>query len=404
MLYQSTKAFERIMTMSYDKTAAFEEFMLERAFIPYSVGTMSDKLTSNDQYRRANILFFTDSHIDLINPDECLENVKRTIDYVNNSKVPFDAVLHAGDIITPFNVTQKRDAYERAEKFFEIAKECRVPFIFSKGNHDINDWKNYPCNVLTDADFGSLFLDYAEKKYGIKRQTKSDGVKSSWHYRDIEEHKIRIISADTLDVDKLTTDADGKVLYYSASAWGVSDEQLNWIAHTALDFDDKAEKDWGVIIVTHMAPSYGCKTEPAYENSISKLFELTAAFNNAGKYDHEYRFPANGSFDISLHADYTKYASLSKRPHIITWLLGHEHCDKYEKVHGINLITTANASCTDNCSDARVARIPGTFSQNCFDIINIDCRKRRIRAFRYGAGQNCYGSGGHRFLPDGIEY
>ena len=80
------------------------------------------------------------------------------------------------------------------------------------------------------------------------------------------------------------------------------------------------------------------------------------------------------------------------------------HSDIYEVRHGINLIWTLNGSATSVCGDARVVRIPGTSTQNSFDIVNIDTRERRIRIFKYGAGKNCYGIGGDRFLPDGLPY
>ena len=80
------------------------------------------------------------------------------------------------------------------------------------------------------------------------------------------------------------------------------------------------------------------------------------------------------------------------------------HEDKTEVHEGINFIWIVNGSCTDVASDARIVRIPGTAVQNCFDILNIDTRKRKIRMFRYGAGVNCYGVGGDRFLPDGLDY
>lgn len=80
------------------------------------------------------------------------------------------------------------------------------------------------------------------------------------------------------------------------------------------------------------------------------------------------------------------------------------HEDIYEVHKGINMIYTLNNSASIISGDPRVVRIPGTATQNCFDIVNVDTLHRKIRIFRYGAGVTCFGEGGDRFLPDGLSY
>ena len=190
-----------MLNITYEMTAAFEAMDTYRRFLPYVKGTPSESMTYNDQYDRANILFFSDSHIDLCETEACVNNVVRTVDFVNASPVRFDAVVHTGDVITPFGRHTKQDALDRFKPFFDEAKRSNAPFIFSKGNHDLNDWDNLPSEVITDCDWSELFLAYAEDNYGIVRQTKSTGDRSVWHYYDIEDKKIRIISIDIQDSD-----------------------------------------------------------------------------------------------------------------------------------------------------------------------------------------------------------
>lgn len=388
------------MKIDYEKVASFEALNTYRRFFPYAKGSPSEKMTYNDQYDRANILFFSDSHIDLIEKEACIDNVARTIDFVNDSPVKFDAIVNTGDAITPFGRHSKQEAFDRFKPFWDEAKRSTVPFIFSKGNHDLNDWDNLPSEVLTDRDWSDMFLTYAEENYGIVRQTKSSGERSTWHYYDIEDKKIRIISVDIQDSDKVTVNDEGNVKHYGSKSWYISNEQFNWIASEALSFDDKEEKDWGVIIALHML-----KDDTAdHESASEKLLCLCEAFNTQNKYKVNYRAPFNRFFDLDIEADFTRYADLEKKPHLICWFVGHEHVDQHEIRHGINIIYTLNNSCTDVCSDARVARIPGTSTQNSFDIVNIDTHTRRIRIIRHGAGVNCYGVGGDRFLPDGLQY
>lgn len=386
--------------MNYNDVKTNETLRIYRDWLPYSIGTPSEAVSYDDGYERANLVFMSDSHIDHRNTEASLQNVEDTVEFINESPVPFDVVIHCGDIITPFWKVDKNNAVKRAESFFEIAKNCQAPFLFSKGNHDLNDWGNYPENMLTDEDWGRLFLDNGEERYGIVRQKKGNGQKSTWHYYDIEKHKIRVVVLDIQDTDKSVLTEEGTVKLHGGESFYFSNEQMNWIASVALDFDDKEDFGWGVIFAFHQSST----SEKYHEAVIPKLACLCEAFQNQKSYSYKYTHPENPFFNLDIDADFTRYKMSDKKPHIICWLLGHMHEDKCEVINGINVIYTLNQSATSVSGDARLVRIPGTVTQNAFDIVNIDTRHRRIRLFRYGAGVNCYGTGGNRFLPEGLPY
>lgn len=188
---------------NYDKVCADEALRALRNFLPYTAGAIENKQTHNykngfkdpltgydtDQYKTANFIYFADSHSDFILADESLDNVKRTIEFANNFPVKFDAVIHAGDVLTPFYIVDKKEALGMTNRFFDEAKKCEAPFIFAKGNHDLNDWDNLPENMFTDEDWGELIYNHVEEKHTIKRQLKKNGSKSTWHYYDIEDKK-----------------------------------------------------------------------------------------------------------------------------------------------------------------------------------------------------------------------
>ena len=386
--------------IDYDRICELEKMKVCKRFLPYAVGTPSASLSENDQYKRANFVFFTDSHIDAYNIDESLDNVERTIDFADNFFVPFDAVLYGGDLITPYNIVDKEQAIHRCKPFFDRVKKSETPFIFSKGNHDTNDWDNTLDRAFNDDDWGSMYLDFAEKKYGLVRQKKKRGSMSTWHYYDVKDKKIRIIAVDTMDTDKTIPNEQGRVKYHSCKLRHISQEQFDWITNVALNFNDKEEKDWGVIFVTHQL----IEDDEAYGRATEKLIDVCVAMNNAGKYDCEFICKEDPVFNFKVFADFTKYKNEEKRPHTVCWLLGHHHTDMYRNVKGINIINTTNGSCAHQFGDAQIVRAPGTSSQNAFDLISVDTVSRRIRMVRYGAGINCYGEGGDRFLPDGLEY
>ncbi len=386
--------------MDYQEILKDETLRIYREWIPYAKGSPEEEVTYDDQYDRANFIFVSDSHIDHRNTEESLKNVEDMVSFINHSPLCFDGVIHGGDIITPFWKVDKEIAINRAKSFFQIAHFSKVPFLFAKGNHDLNDWGNLPENILTDEDWSQLFLDQQEKRFGIVRQKKQSGQKSTWHYYDVEAHKIRVIVLDMQDTDKKSLTEEGTVKFHGGESAYLSNEQMNWIAHTALDFDDKAEKNWGVIFCFHQ-----CSERKEYhEPIIDKLLSLMKAFQNQTQYHCEYIHPQYSFFDLKISADFTRYKEWEQKPHIICCLVGHDHEDKQEVREGIHFLYCLNQSATTVSSDARVARVPGTVTQNSFDILNIDTRHKKIRMFRFGAGVNCYGVGGNRFLPEGLTY
>ncbi len=386
--------------LDYDFICKVEEANLYKRFLPYAIGNPARCKTFDDAYDRANFVFFTDSHIDFMEADDCMDNLKRTIAFANEAPIKFDAVINAGDAITPFYEQDKSLPLLNAKMFFDEAKKSKVPFLFAKGNHDVNCWWNKPENVLTDRDYYNLYYWFCTENHGTVHQDKSNGCPSTWHYYDVEKQKIRIVCVDFQDIDKTVKNEKGHVKYFGSNGFYVSNEQMNWIANEALNFDSKPEKDWGVILVCHHFPA----DNPDYENAGEKLLDLCVAFNDGDTYETHYKNELNSFFDLDVEADYTRYKDLEKKPHMICWLMGHIHDDVHMVKKGIHFIYTRNASASMRSGDARVLRIPGTVTQNAFDILNIDTKTRKIRMFRYGAGVNCYGEGGDRFLPEGLSY
>lgn len=439
----------------YGKIKDAETAATLKRFIPYSVGAPRTSLIADGQYERLNLLFFTDSHIDI--NQASVDNISDTIDFAKKCPITFDAIIHAGDIITPFGTTSKQGQKSKAALFFNPCKESSVPVLFAVGNHDTNDWSNLVSNAFDDDDWSEMWYDYAEATYGIVRQTKSSGKKSTWHYYDIEDKKVRVIVLDVLDADKTIVNENNKVVYYGGCAFYISNEQFNWVANTALNFDDKDEKDWGVIVVSHLAVNIGnswygvnCKNPNDYtqisdwvagasyvignlvkvddvsyrcieansdttftaskwkelnpEKDIDKFSLMLKAFNEQSTYSETYNFAGDSYFNLSVNADWTRYANIDKKPYIICWLLGHEHADMNIEKNGIQMIYTLNGSASASSSDARVPKIINSSNQTAFDLISIDLMRKEIRYVRYGAGVNCYGEGGDRFLPNGLNY
>ncbi len=389
---------------AYERVCELETADFYRRFLPYTVGSPEPVATYQkaytDQYKRVNLVCFADSHIDHFNVKKSIDNVKRIVQFANEAPIEFDAVINAGDIITPFGLTEKKVAFKRAKTFFDIAKKSKRPFIFTKGNHDLNDWGNLPERVLTDKDWGELFLNHAEEKFKIHRQIKKNGEKSTWHYYDIKDKRVRVVAVDIMDSDKTTVTEKGTCKFHGGNSWYISNEQMNWVVNEAFNFDDKPQKDWGIVLTLHMYP----KAPAFHANAADVLLDICAALNNQEKYTHHYQHEENSFFDMDIDADFTRYANEEKKPTVICWLLGHDHERKNFVRKGINIIYIISSQAGVICGDPRMARIPGTCTQNSFDVVNIDTLHRKIRVFAYGAKTTCYGESGDRFLPEGLSY
>lgn len=362
---------------------------------------------TNESYDRLNIALMTDSHIDLGPiPKESKRNVKDSIEFCNLSSIPIAAILQGGDLVTQIMGT-KAQHIEHLDEYFQLGWKATMPLLFTKGNHDINAINVAPSQVLTDDDWGKVWFDKAEQQYGIVRHIKADGKKSSYYYYDLEAWKVRIISLDCFDVDLSLTNEHGDVLYWARTSNYFANEQFNWVANSALNFDDKEEKGWGVILFTHFyRPSDidGTSIEPVFESIYKKFNSMLLAFNKQSSFEENYTFPQNHYYDLSVSGDWSRYASLEKKPYLICVLSGHQHTDIYMDWWGAKHFVTANQFCGNEFSDERIIRTPGTSSQNLFDILNIDLRQKKIRIIRYGASANLDGLNGNRFLSDGLDF
>ena len=392
----------------YNLVKSLETATVEGKLVQYSRGTLDNVISSGQKntYDRLNIAFMTDSYINKGNSKVNKQNVVDAINFVNSVRVPIVAVLEGGNVSGPSS-QDKNKHISGLKDFFDLGWRSEMPFLFTKGDDDINAANTAPDKVLSDKDWSGIWFDKAEKEYSIVRNTKANGEKSGYYYYDLDEWKVRIISVDCFDLDFSKTNESGNVLYISASSFYIGNEQFNWIVNYALNFDDKSEKDWGVIVfMNNYRPTDrdGTSAQPRFESVYPKFNKMLQAFNTQSVFYEKYDFPENSFYDLVCYGDWKRYADVKDKPYVICVLSGHIYADANYNYDGINHIVTANQFCSDASSDKRIVRVPYTRTQNLFDILNIDLVQRKIRVFRYGAGENCYGEGGDRFLPDGLSF
>ena len=388
-----------------------EKTETDKRAIPYSIGTPGGDVASFDNsYQRFNMLLFTDNHIDT-DVNASLANVADVVKYLNTSKMPIDSVINCGDFITPFGQS-KQTAITRATKYFDAINKSSIPIMQAIGNHDANDWTNPPQNALIDSDWSDLYYSYMSEKVSSVHDTGISTYKTPYYYKDFENKKVRVICLNAEDIPHEVGLVDGRgyCLYYGGNAWYIRQQQFDWFVNSALDFSGKEHKDWGVVVFMHQDYRYGVsqlggsQIISPNDGALKKVFLTLKALNTQTNYSNEFVCQNDNRFNLNIDANFSEYTGVSEKPYVIGVFVGHEHVDKNEVYEGINLIYTANGSATMTSSDARVARVIGTPTQNLFDVFSIDTRHRKIYATRFGAGLNCYGVGGDRFKPNGLSF
>lgn len=179
---------------------------------------------------------------------------------------------------------------------------------------------------------------------------------------ELRSHNTDIVYGDNNKSYFYFDNVESKVRYIGLSAYGllVNDdhescytaEQLTWFKNTALN----VEKDWAIVIFSHTLYHVNCVLDKL-STSPEGAKDFIDAIDNY-----------NGEGTISCV------------------LLGHTHRDR---IHigrtGIPYIITASDRLAPYLDDINVERIPGTISEQHFEVVVIDKSKRKIKLFSIGA-------------------
>lgn len=240
------------------------------------------------------------------------------------SKTGLDMILNGGDTANSKEVCE--DAIEHLKEAIGSNKVYTVT-----GNHEIVNASNYenPFARVADAIRGHN----SDIKYG-------DGDRS-YFYFDNNEKKIRYIGLASFG-------------YYHDKVCDTcyTPEQLEWFTNTALS----VLPGWTIIIFTHSLYAVSCATDKMYISPDGANLFIDAIDNYHG----------NGT--------------------IACVLIGHTHRDRIHiGTTGIPYIISASDRYFPYLDDINVTRIPGTISEQHFEVFVMDKEKREIKLFSIGA-------------------
>ena len=240
------------------------------------------------------------------------------------SKTGINMILNGGD------TADSKDTCEDAIEHLKEAIGSNKVYTVT-GNHEIVNASSYEDPFTRVAD--AIRSHNSDVIFG-------DNDKS-YFYFDNTENKVRYVGLASFGY------------YHDKKCESCyTQEQLEWFTNTALN----VEPGWTIIIFTHSIYAVSCATDKMYISPAGANDFITAIDNYQG----------NGT--------------------IACVLIGHTHRDR---IHigetGVPYIISASDRHYPYQDDINVSRVPGTISEQHFEVFVMDKKKREIKLFSIGA-------------------
>ena len=214
--------------------------------------------------------------------------------------------------------------------------------------------------MSANAMFGAIFRGQTADG---RRHFGKDG---SYFYVDHPAAKIRLILLNSCWTDSA---------HLRTETFGYGNDQLNWLANTALSLP---EAGWGVILAAHVPPTAAYS---AQIRDLTVLRGILAAFENHTNYTGT--SGTAGQWDyVSVSCNFAGKAS----GEIIGFFCGHSHSDSIvtdETTYPIiSVLSDANLS----EATGGEARTVGTAAEHVIDFVTVNRSAKTIHLTRLGAG------------------
>ena len=290
----------------------------------------------------------TDSHYGCSYPnnwDDTYATLKRV-----NELVHFDMFFHLGDMV--HGDDPKAETITQLNLMKHNMESINPDVHLLSGNHD-NNYFYYDSTGKTNG------LLTKQEKYSIYAYQKdADGrlANTSCFYKDIEQLNLRVIGLDGTMGDNY---------YATNSAWGYTDEVINWVRDTALNTSKH------VVFFSHVP----CTTEYDYGGSSGGVVVV----NGVNLRTIIENFISNGGI-------------------VVGFFHGHTHWDfigQYNQTNGFKEVSIGRARYDTMTTESFTYVVPGaicyaktrdTVTQELWDTIIIKPSERKVEMVRFGAG------------------
>lgn len=347
---------------------------------PYYIETeVKEKAAEIQKYQNENTItfaFMTDIHY--ASNHNHVVRFKRTMNaYRELAKiVSIDKLILGGDYTNEGCKEYKENTFRELRAL--IGQHDYFPV---HGNHDDGSiWdrayikNDKAVNHLTHTELYKLFYNHLPK-YGAEFDLKNHSL---YYMCNDNNTKTRYIFLDSGDVPYIHLE-NGLLKYRGQDIFGLSQAQTDWLANTALKFE---EPGWSVLFVTHSLIIPTNMENPGILHENMELFRrMIIAYEKGEDY-----CDTLGKDELKVCADYkfSKY----ERADIIGCFVGDYHYDEiYYYDDKIPVILTGNAVMYDKDPHAQ-KRTDGTKTEILFDVVTVDKKERKIHITRIGAGNN----------------
>ena len=309
------------------------------------------------------------------------QNLKEAVRFANETVTRINAIVATGDHISNHDKTTRSQAISYMNAFTKALYENNeIPALTSTGNHDIN---------MMNSNFDEFAISKTElynlSTSKINYRINSDGIEN-YYYADLPNPMggvIRIIALDVTDQDIMQYDAQHNAI--------LSQKQINWLCHTALQ-KDMSEQHSVIILIHHPLPADDEALKTTVYNEYlynwNMLPEIIEAFRTKQTLIKKYRNKLNVSDSIAVNV------SFSHSPgEFICYLGGHLHTYlNYEvKVTPESslpkqiMIIANNMSPSEKSSTTFIERTDTGLQNNTFNLYAIDTKNKTIYVTFFGA-------------------
>lgn len=296
-------------------------------------------------------------------------------------EVPVAFVAVGGDFVQNDTRDIVLSYYEELSALIR-AEVTGVPIFPVKGNHDDNtiyDHNESPepshANTVYPVDEYTRLFQHNE---GIV-QVDPLHPHGLYYYYDLPATKIRAIFLNVIDIP-YTLKENGSPRFLGQWEYSFSNEQLNWMAHTAMNFGDKPDgSDWSVVIFSHIPLEFSLTFGGDLAvNNAQAMLSLLRAYQAGTTYSDQ----SEGAFAYSLAVDFKSQGPME----LIGCIYGHVHTDKVDVIQGITHIASHCARSGVGIGPTAVPLVDRTADETAWDVFTVDRQTRTMRVTRYGAG------------------
>ncbi|MFB5516984.1 phage tail protein [Enterococcus gallinarum] len=327
-----------------------------------------------EQQRTADTLVvpvITDTHyaVDVINKEDIRGNLK-VFDHIKNfveftNMVQCDFALHLGDVVEGRS-TKKQNTID-LQKVMALIGQVDCPYFISLGNHDDNRYGNRASgnvmNQFIEPDEMYKMITSPSKAFGI---IENPSNRNMYYYYDVPDKNFRIFVLNSFDHPYTATNGAMNYIDYG----GYRKEQINWL----IDSLKQTPEDYTVAFFQHNSMGTGWNDSNANWVHNSLIVQgIIGAYKNGTSYSGS-NTDKDFAVDVNVNFTGTRKVALIAN--------GHHHADRLKVVNNINNLTI-NLSHPD-------PRIEywDTLQQDCWDVLLIDTKNQKVKALRYGFGQD----------------